>query len=155
MFMDIQEIRRSNLARWLETHATPIKEKSLFSQLKGGGSFGERVARRLEKDYAMGVGFLDRDPDPKPANTGQKHPLSAEAELLIQCVLRLDGLGELARKTFAGHTHLLLLAEQMLGMQDAQVERELHLEEQKLASHIEQQRAPKHATREHKSKGSH
>lgn len=148
--MDIQDTRRSNLARWLETHTTPIKEKSLFSQLKGGSSFGERVARRLEKDYGMGTGYLDQDRDLKPANTGQKAPLSAEAELLIQCVLRLDALGPAASQMFAHHRALLTLAEQMLGMQDAEVVRELHLEEQVLADHIEQLRVPKHANRKQK-----
>lgn len=34
----------------------------MFSQLKANGSFGERVARRLEADYKMGEGFLDKDP---------------------------------------------------------------------------------------------
>ena len=148
--MDIQDTRRSNLARWLETHTIPPKEKSLFSQLKGGSSFGERVARRLEKDYGMGMGYLDQDPDPKPANTGQKAPLSAEAELLIQCVLRLDALDPAASQMFAHHRSLLLLAERLMRMQDAEVVRELHIEEQKLADHIEQLRVPKHANRKQK-----
>jgi transcriptional regulator with XRE-family HTH domain len=37
-------------------------------------------------------------------------PLSDEADELIQCVIRFDKAGELARKTFALHTALLLLA---------------------------------------------
>lgn len=61
--MDIVEIRRENLRRWVAEHGTPAKEKSLFSQLKANGSFGERVARRLEQQYGMGDGYLDRDPD--------------------------------------------------------------------------------------------
>jgi hypothetical protein len=60
--MDITEIRRENLRRWVAEHGTPSKEKSLFSQLKANGSFGERVARRLENQYALGAGYLDRDP---------------------------------------------------------------------------------------------
>lgn len=60
--MDITEIRRENLRRWVAEHGTPAKEKSLFSQLKSNGSFGERVARRLEEQYKMGPGYLDRDP---------------------------------------------------------------------------------------------
>lgn len=60
--MDITEIRRENLRRWVAEHGTPAKERSLFSQLKANGSFGERVARRLEADYKMGDGFLDKDP---------------------------------------------------------------------------------------------
>lgn len=61
--MDIVEIRRENLRRWVAKNGTPAKEKSLFSQLKANGSFGERVARRLEQQYGMGDGYLDRDPD--------------------------------------------------------------------------------------------
>jgi hypothetical protein len=83
-------------------------------------------------------------------NTEEKTPLSDEAEQLIQCVLRLDGLGELARKTFAGHLTLLTLAEQMLGMQDAEVVRELHIQEQQLASHVDPLRDQRHAKRDHK-----
>lgn len=48
------------MRRWVAEHGTPPKEKSLFSQLKSTGSFGERVARRLEDQYRMGYGFLDR-----------------------------------------------------------------------------------------------
>lgn len=59
--MDITETRRENLRRWVAENGTPVKERSLFSQLKANGSFGERVARRLEADYKMGEKFLDRD----------------------------------------------------------------------------------------------
>lgn len=60
--MNITEIRRENLRRWVAKNGTPAKEKSLFSQLKSNGSFGERVARRLEQQYKMGDGYLDLDP---------------------------------------------------------------------------------------------
>lgn len=63
MRMDITETRRANLRRWVAINGTPRKEKSFFSQLKGTASFGERVARRLEEQYAMGNGFLDRPVD--------------------------------------------------------------------------------------------
>jgi len=70
--MDIVEIRRENLRRWVAEHGTPPKEKSLFSQLKSNGSFGERVARRLEGQYKMGAGYLDRPPgEPAPAAANQ------------------------------------------------------------------------------------
>lgn len=59
--MNIIEIRRENLRRWIAEHGTPSKERSLFSQLKADGSFGERVARRLEEQYRMGPGYLDKD----------------------------------------------------------------------------------------------
>ena len=62
--------RRRNLERWLSEHSplpvnkrTKKLEKSLFSQLKTNGSFGAKVARRLESDYDMGPGYLDTDPD--------------------------------------------------------------------------------------------
>jgi hypothetical protein len=96
--MDIQDIRRHNLARWLETNSVPPKEKSLFSQLKGGGSFGERVARRLEHVYGMGEGYLDGIAN--SSNTGQKVPLTAEALNLIQWISRLDAISDPARKMF-------------------------------------------------------
>ncbi len=57
--MDIIEIRRENLRRWVAEHGTPAKEKSMFSQLKSTGSFGEKVARRLEDQYKMGDRYLD------------------------------------------------------------------------------------------------
>lgn len=73
--MDITEIRRENLRRWIAEHGTPVKERSLFSQLKANGSFGERVARRLESEYRMGDGYLDRDPDaPATAPQGDLPP---------------------------------------------------------------------------------
>jgi hypothetical protein len=57
--MDIKEIRRENLRKWVAQNGVPKKEKSLFSQLLGGSSFGERLARRLEEQYKMGAMFLD------------------------------------------------------------------------------------------------
>jgi len=62
--MDIVETRRENLRRWVAANGTPAKERSFFSQLQKDASFGERVARRLEKQYKMGDGYLD-----KPLNT--------------------------------------------------------------------------------------
>ncbi|WP_152494988.1 hypothetical protein [Paraburkholderia kururiensis] len=108
--MDIQDIRRANLRRWLDTHSAPIAEKSLFSQLKSGvGSFGERVARRLERTYGMGDGFLDRDNN--QANTSQFPPLSDEARDLVYWVERLDGAGGAIRKIFVSLTTILQVAE--------------------------------------------
>lgn len=62
--MNLTETRRQNLRVWASEHGTPIKEKSLFSQLKGNGSFGEKVARRLEREYGMGEGYLDTPVQP-------------------------------------------------------------------------------------------
>jgi phage repressor protein C with HTH and peptisase S24 domain len=59
--MDIQENRRARLREWLKDRTAPAKEKSYFSQLVGGiASFGERAARRIERDYGMGDGYLDK-----------------------------------------------------------------------------------------------
>lgn len=79
-------------------------------------------------------------------------PLSDEAELLIRCVARLDGLGERAAQMFAHHASLLVLAEQMMGMQDDEVVRELHIQQEELASHIDPLRTHNHAKRDHKPK---
>lgn len=62
--MDIVEIRRARLRQWFERRSLPEKEKSYLSQLMTGkASFGERAARRLEADYAMGDGYLDVPPE--------------------------------------------------------------------------------------------
>lgn len=70
--MNIADTRRKNLDRWVAVNGVPQKERSLFSQLKGGGSFGEKVARRLEVTYKMGDKFLDAPCDGDGGN--QKTP---------------------------------------------------------------------------------
>ncbi|GAQ30240.1 hypothetical protein SAMD00023378_3923 [Ralstonia sp. NT80] len=58
--MKIADIRRARLREWFATRSLPEKEKSYISQLMGGkASFGEKAARRLERDYGMGEGSLD------------------------------------------------------------------------------------------------
>lgn len=58
----LPDIRRKKLAEWFETRDIPEKEKSYISQLKNGkSSFGERAARRLERDYGMPNFYLDYD----------------------------------------------------------------------------------------------
>ncbi|WP_175689673.1 hypothetical protein [Burkholderia anthina] len=45
---------------WTQIHGVPSREKSYFSQLMNGtASFGERAARRIERDYGMPPGMLD------------------------------------------------------------------------------------------------
>lgn len=62
--MDIQSIRRQQLRRWFQGRTLPQHEKSYLSQLMHGkASFGERAARRLERDYGMPPGYLDRPAD--------------------------------------------------------------------------------------------
>lgn len=60
LHMDKQEVRRANLLTWTGKNTIPAKEKSYFSQLLNGtASFGERAARRIEKQYGMPDGWLD------------------------------------------------------------------------------------------------
>ncbi|NBI43920.1 helix-turn-helix transcriptional regulator [[Haemophilus] felis] len=60
--MTLPEIRRKKLTKWFKTRDIPEKEKSYISQLKTGkSSFGERAARRLERDYGMPSFYLDYD----------------------------------------------------------------------------------------------
>lgn len=68
--MDKPEValRRKKLVQWVALNGTPQAEKSLFSQLKGSGSFGEKVARRLEEKYKMGHRYLDTEDAPPASN---------------------------------------------------------------------------------------
>jgi len=153
--MDIQDTRRHNLQRWLDTHSVPPSEKSLFSQLKGGGSFGERVARRLENDYKMGDGYLDRPAGEieTPKRT-TKRPLSAEAKKLIQCAERIDGLGVPARKIISHVASILELAESMGDPHNSKSARALIEEEEFLGDVAGSERpgVTKNATRKRAAK---
>lgn len=82
--MDITDIRRENLRRWIAKHGTPSKEKSLFSQLKSTGSFGEKVARRLEQQYKMGDLYLDT-----PEAEVQTPPVAPEDDRSLGNALKL------------------------------------------------------------------
>lgn len=58
--MDIADTRRARLRLWFTSRTLPATEKSYLSQLMTGrASFGERAARRLERDYGMDPGYLD------------------------------------------------------------------------------------------------
>ncbi len=64
LVMKIQDVRRSQLKKWFSSHKIPEKEKSYISQLiSGKSSFGEKAARRLEKDYKMPPKYLDSEDD--------------------------------------------------------------------------------------------
>lgn len=81
--MEITEIRRERLRRWFANKPVPPKEKSYISQLMGrSASFGERAARRLERDYGMGEKYLDQ---PLSDSGPQLSPvLSEEQEVLLE-----------------------------------------------------------------------
>lgn len=91
--MDIQEIRRSNLRRWTEAHGVPSKEKSYFSQLLGGTSFGERAARRLEADYGMGDRYLDQALPESDSASRSLSDLSPAARALTNAISDADKSG--------------------------------------------------------------
>lgn len=90
--MTIQEIRRANLRAWVQQNGAPSKEKSYFSQvLSGTAPIGERAARRLERDYRMGEGFLDlpQQGDTKPTPEAPPHspwPFSSIAEADVRAL---------------------------------------------------------------------
>lgn len=69
--MEIADIRRARLKQWFANKTLPQKEKSYFSQLMSGtASFGERAARRLERDYGMGNKYLDQPPGTEQSSLG-------------------------------------------------------------------------------------
>lgn len=63
----MKKIRQTKLAGWFKDKTLPSKEKSYISQLMSGkSSFGEKAARRLERDYGMPPGFLDSNEELQP-----------------------------------------------------------------------------------------
>ncbi|SAL59462.1 XRE family transcriptional regulator [Caballeronia peredens] len=74
--------------------------------------------KRLEASNLLKIcQVLDVDPwwlmfgdKTKTPNTKELRPVSDEAERLIQCAIRFDGLGEVARRSFTLHAGLLLLS---------------------------------------------
>ncbi|WP_241076303.1 S24 family peptidase [Achromobacter insuavis] len=77
--MSIQDTRRANLRAWVQQHGSPAKEKSYFSQILSGTSpIGERAARRLERDYRMGEGFLDAERTAAPEIAPQSEPAASK-----------------------------------------------------------------------------
>ncbi|MFP4895164.1 helix-turn-helix domain-containing protein [Paraburkholderia sp. EG304] len=111
------------------------------------------TAKKLADALGISVTWLidQSGVGPNSSISEAREPLSDVAESLIRCVERLDGLGIVGRKVLAGHLELLTLAGQMLGMQDVDVIRELRLQEQKLADHVDQARGP-NAARTHERK---
>ncbi len=93
--MDIVEIRRSRLRAWFSKRTIPPSEKSYLSQLMTGkASFGERAARRLERDYGMGDGFLDQRPAEEPEQELKVSVDSADAVFeLVDLFARCDAHG--------------------------------------------------------------
>lgn len=85
--MSTKEIRSKRLAAWFAERTLPEKEKSYLSQLiNGKTSFGERAARRLERDYNMPPGYLDADEEQHgDMPSVLSSMLSADEVELIKC----------------------------------------------------------------------
>ncbi|MDR6393030.1 hypothetical protein [Paraburkholderia phenoliruptrix] len=152
--MDIQDIRRHNLRAWVDRHGRPATEKSYFSQLLKDQSFGERVARRLERQYGMGEGFLDSpvpEPVSNPPKRSQKESLSADANVLIKAIHRLDSLSDPARKLFPVIVQMLNVAENLtVNDNSAAGMHEFRSHERTIGEALSE--GPKNATRRHKHK---
>lgn len=83
--MTLKDIRQARLKAWFATRTLPEREKSYLSQLiNGKSSFGERAARRIERDYHMPAGYLDSDPDNPESDTAQLI-LTDEEKRIIEC----------------------------------------------------------------------
>lgn len=92
----IAATRRNNLAKWFSKRPIPAAEKSYLSQLiRGKAPFGEKAARRLENQYGMGDGYLDKDVDNAVTGGGTEnsYSLSPQAIKLISVISRLDQAG--------------------------------------------------------------
>jgi hypothetical protein len=154
MRMDIQELRRHNLRAWVERHGRPSTEKSYFSQLLKDQSFGERVARRLERQYGMGEGFLDAPVPEAAINSsirGQKEALSDEANALILSIRRLDGVSDPARKLFPVIAQMLNIAGNFSMPQNGAAGiHEFRGHEKTISDALGE--GPKNATRRHKNR---
>lgn len=85
--METADIRRARLKEWFSNKTLPEKEKSYLSQLMGGkASFGEKAARRLERDYRMPLKYLDTPLDdglPSPPADAETEKLRAAWDLLL------------------------------------------------------------------------
>lgn len=74
---------------------------------------GDDIARRIEAAYGKEEGWLDNDHNKNALDaliSGSNNALSNEANALIACVVELDTVGDLARKTFAYTRGLLYLS---------------------------------------------
>ena len=95
---------------------------------------GDEIARRIESAFGKEEGWLDHEWSDvtDAANTRHDRPLSDEAKSLILCVERLDGIGEISRKTFAYHTGLLLLSSAAAELQTGAVRSQMLAEIERL-----------------------
>ncbi|MFM0044079.1 hypothetical protein [Paraburkholderia sediminicola] len=100
---------------------------------------GDDIARRIEVTFKKEEGWLDHEWDIDSSISGHKSALSDEAKSLILCVERLDGLGDLAHKTFSYHTGLLLLSSAATELQTGSVRAQMleQLEQTRVSTHTD------------------
>jgi len=113
--MQIETIRRAKLRQWFSERSIPSKEKSYISQLlKESNPFGERTARRLEKDYGMGEMYLDTPEDSEQSNrpAPDAQPLQTQQASNSDSLLEAIRLLELFHSTDErGRADMLRMAE--------------------------------------------
>jgi len=111
---------------------------------------GDEKAREIEEKYGKEIGWLDHDHSAENSdmpNSGTYNALSGEAEALIACVRHLDGIGELARKTFILHTGLLQVSSAFTELQTGSARSQMLAETDRLlASSLEIQGATNERT---------
>jgi hypothetical protein len=89
--MELKEIRRLQLGLWFKNRAFPEREKSYISQLiSGKASFGEKAARRLERDYGMPDKYLDQDTTNRAEEPVASYRTNSEQQLLEDWRLLLE-----------------------------------------------------------------
>ncbi|WP_407078475.1 hypothetical protein [Xenorhabdus bovienii] len=81
----MKNIRQQRLRDWFSGKNLPEKEKSYLSQLMNGkASFGEKAARRLERDYRMPDGYLDTDTNNSELGDQLQITLTPRQKILLE-----------------------------------------------------------------------
>lgn len=89
--MELKDIRRKQLGLWYKDRQLPEREKSYISQLiNGKASFGEKAARRLERDYDMPHKYLDEETVSKAQEPAAHYRSISEQQLLDDWRLLLE-----------------------------------------------------------------
>nr|DAK95721.1 MAG TPA: Repressor protein CI [Bacteriophage sp.] len=98
------ETRRANLKIWFSDKQLPEKDKSFISQLISGKteSFGEKAARRLERDHGIPDLFLD---NPNIANTDLTNAKFSGGTISITTANKISHGGQLIAQSEQDGNH--------------------------------------------------